>query len=186
MTDNPMISGWIQRRLNQAVEGYLKWMAENGYSESTQKAHKRGLNRFRAFINKRKYSFDQIFTKAAIWQFKKTCRPDQLNAIYGLARYLFDQKKISRRVSAPTTQMDLPKIYEDYLFHDQQQRQWADRNAKQNRRVLCAFYEYLLKENIDLKALSIEDVDAFFARFFAPFKPSSQRAYRSKIRGFLT
>lgn len=186
MTDNPMISGWIQRRLDQAVEGYLKWMAENGYSESTQKAHKRGLNRFRAFINKRKYSFDQIFTKAAIWQFKKTCRPDQLNAIYGLARYLFDQKKISRRVSAPTTQMDLPKIYEDYLFHDQQQRQWADRNAKQNRRVLCAFYEYLLKENIDLKALSIEDVDGFFARFFAPFKPSSQRAYRSKIRGFLT
>ena len=187
MTDDPMISiEWIQQRLDQAVADYLQWMAENGYSKSTQKAHGQSLKRFRAFISKRKYSFDQIFTKAAIGQFKKAYRPDQLNAVYGLARYLFDQKKISRTVSAPTTQIDLPKIYEDYLFHDQQQRQWADRNAKQNRRVLCAFYEYLLKENIDLKALSIEDVDAFFARFFAPFKPSSQRAYRSKIRGFLT
>ncbi len=57
------------------------------------------------------------------------------------------------RYRLPTTQRDLPKIYEDYLFHDQQQRQWADRNARQNRRVLWAFHEYLLTENIDLKAL---------------------------------
>ena len=174
------------KQLDQAVEDYLQWMAENGYSEATRKAHGRGLKQFRAFISKRKCSFDQIFTKEAIGQFKKTCRPDQLNAVYGLARYLFDQGKISRPVSAPTTQRDLPKIYEDYLFHDQQQRQWADRNARQNRRVLCAFHEYLLTENIDLKALSIENVDAFFAQFFAPFKPSSQRSYRSKIRKFLT
>ena len=186
MTDNLMISGWMQKRLDQAVEDYLKWMAGNGYSESTQKTHKRGLQRFSAFVSRRKCSFDQIFTKEAIGQFKKTCRPNQLNAVYGLSRYLFDQGKISRSVSAPTTQRNLPQIYENYLYHDQQQRQWADRNARQNRRVLWAFHEYLHTENIDLKALSIENVDAFFAQFFAPFKPSSQRNYRSKIRKFLT
>jgi site-specific recombinase XerD len=186
MTDDPMIFEWIRKRLDPAIEDYLRWMERNGYSEAICKAHRRSLQRFTAFIGKRKCSFDQIFTKEVIGQFKKTYGSDQLNAVYGLAWYLFDQKKISRRLSVPTTQMDLSKIYEDYLFYDQQQRQWADRNARQNRRVLCAFHEYLLKESIDLKALSIEAVDAFLAQFFAPLNPSSQRAYRSKIRGFLT
>lgn len=180
MSVDPMI--W----LDQVAEDYLQWMADNRYSKSIQKVHGQSLQRFTVFIRKRKCSFDQIFTKETIGQLKKTCRPDQLNAVYGLAGYLFDQGKISCPLSAPTTRRDLPKLYEDYLYHDQQQRQWADRNARQSRRVLWAFYEYLFKEKIDLKALSIENVDAFLATFFAPLKPSSQRAYRSKIRKFFT
>jgi integrase/recombinase XerD len=180
MTDEPMI--W----LDQAIADYLQWLAENGYSKSVQKVYGQSLKKFSAFISERTCSFDQIFTKATIGQFKKAYGFDQLNAVYGLARYLFDWKKISRLISTPTTQRNLPQIYEDYLCHDQQQRQWADRNARQNRRILWAFHEYLHTENIDLKALSIENVDAFFAQFFAPFKPSSQRNYRSRIRKFLT
>jgi site-specific recombinase XerD len=197
MTDDPMISiEWIQQRLeeieavlkqlDQAVEDYLQWMAENGYSKPTRKAYRQSLRQYLLFIKQRKCSFEEIFTKEAMEQFKKTWRPYHLSAIYGLARYLFDQGKISRPVSSQSPKMDLPKIYEDYLFYDQQQRQWADRNARQNRRVLCAFHEYIRTENIDLKTLSIEDVDAFLAQFFAPFKPSTQRIYRSKLRGFLT
>jgi len=71
---------------------------------------------------------------------------------------------------------DLPKSYEAYLCH---------KNDRLTRRVLRAFHEYLFKENTDLKALSIENVDAFFAQFFAPFKPATQKHYRSKIRKFL-
>lgn len=195
MTDEPILIEWSQQRvqeieaalkeLDQAVEGYLQWMVENGYSEATCKAHGQDLKLFKAFISKRKYSFAHIFTQGVIGQFKKAYGLDQLNAVYGLARYLFDQGKISRPLSVTTTQRDLPEIYEGYLYHDQQQRQWADRNARQSRRVLWAFHEYLLTEDIDLKALSIENVDAFLATFFAPFKPSSQRSYRSKIRKFL-
>ena len=196
MTDDSILIEWIQQReaeiegalkqMDQAIEDYLKWMVENGYSKTVFKAHRQGLKQFRAFIRKRKCSFTHIFTQAVIRQFKKADGVDQLNAVYGMAGYLFDQGKISRPLTAPTTQRDLPKIYEEYLCQDQQQRQWADRNARQNRRVLWAFHEYLFKESIDLKALSIDNVDAFLATFFAPLKPSSQRAYRSKIRKFLT
>ena len=114
MTDDPMkLIEWIKQRveeieavlkqLDKAVEDYHQWMVENGYSEATCKAHGQSLKQFRAFISRSKYSFDHIFTKAAIGQFKKTYGLDQLNAVYGLARYLFDRKKISLPVSAPTT-----------------------------------------------------------------------------------
>ena len=89
-------------------------------------------------------------------------------------------------MAAKNPLIKLPKIYEDYLVYYRQKGSWADGNTRQNRRVLCPLHDYLQKEQIDLTRLTIEQVDAFLAQFFAPFKPSTQRAYRSKLRGFLT
>ena len=174
------------KELDQAVEGYLQWMVESGYARSTREAYARGLKRFSVFIKQKNCTFEAIFTEDTLRQFRKTTKSYQRHAVYGLSRYLFDQKKIPQPLSAKGSLVNLPTIYEDYLTYYQQRESWADRNRRQTRRVLCAFHDYLQKEQIDLKRLVIEHVDAFLAQFFAPFKPSTQRAYRSKLRGFLT
>lgn len=176
----------VVSELDQTIEGYLQWMAANGYSKGTRKAYARVLKQFSVFVKQRKCTFEAIFTGGTLRQFRKTGRSYKLHAIYGLSRYLFDQGKISQPLLAKSPPIDLPKIYADYLLNYQQKGSLADGNTRQNRRVLCAFHEYLQKEQIDLKRLGIEDVDTFLAQFFAPFKPSTQRAYRSKLRGFLT
>jgi len=176
----------VARDLDRAIEGYLQWMAESGYAGSTREAYAWGLKQFSVFIKQRKCAFEAIFTKDTLRQFRKVGRSYQRPAIYGLSRYLFDQGKIPQSLSTKDDLVKLPTIYEDYLAYYQQKESWTDRNRRQTRRVLCAFHDYLQKKQIDLTRLVIEHVDAFLAQFFAPFKPSTQRAYRSKLRGFLT
>ena len=176
----------VVSELAQAIADYLQWMAANGYSKGTQKEYARVLKRFSVFIKHRKCNFQAIFTYSTLRHFRLMGRSFKLHAIYGLSRHLFDQKKTSQPLLTKSPPIDLPEIYEDYLVNDQQKGSRADSNTRQNRRVLCAFFKYLHKEQIDLKRLGIEDVDAFLAQFFRNFTPSTQRAYRSKLRGFLT
>ena len=176
----------VVKKLNQAIEDYLQWMADSGYAKSTREAYARGLKQFSVFIEQRKCTFEAIFTEDTLRQFKKISKSYQRPAIFGLSRYLFDQKKIPRPLSAKDDLIKLPTIYEDYLAYYQQKESWTDRNRLQTRRVLCALHNYLQKEQIDLTHLVIEHVDAFLAQFFASFKPPTQRAYRSKLRLFLT
>jgi integrase/recombinase XerD len=177
----------IETQLDQAIDGYLQWMADSGYAQSTQEAYARDLKRFSGFVKQRKCPFDAIFTEDTLRQFKATGKSYQCGAVYGLSQFLFDQGKIPQPLTAKNPLIKLPEIYEDYLVYYQQQRGvWADGNTRQNRRVLWALHDYLQKERIDLARLTIGQVDAFLAQFFAPFKPATQRAYRSKLRGFLT
>ena len=156
----------VVKELDQAIEGYHQWMAENRYTKGTREAYARRLKQFRSFIKQRKCTFEEIFTDDTLRQFKKTGISYQLHAIYGLSRYLFDQGKISQPLLTKGPSVHLPKIYEDYLFYYQQKGQWVDRNIRRIRRVLCAFHEYLHKEQIDLFRLTIEDVDAFWHNFW--------------------
>jgi len=110
----------VVKELDQAVEGYLQWMAETGYKRSTREVYARGLKQFSVFIKQRKCTFEAIFTEDTLRQFKKTGKSYQRPAIYGLSRYLFDQKKISRPLSARNDIVKLPTIYEGYLAYYQQ------------------------------------------------------------------
>ncbi|MDP2646271.1 MAG: tyrosine-type recombinase/integrase [Desulfobacterales bacterium] len=197
MIDDKTISAieWIEKRLkeiesavkdlDQAIKDYLQWIAENGYKKSTQKEYARRLKQFRLFIKQKKCTFEKIFTDDTFRQFEKLTSSGMF-AIYGLSRYLFDHKRIARPLSPKDPPVDLPKIYEDYIFYHQQHRQRTGSNNRRIRRVLWAFHEYLQKEKIDLARLAIEHVDAFLAQFLAPFKPDTRRVYRSSLRGFLT
>jgi site-specific recombinase XerD len=89
-------------------------------------------------------------------------------------------------LSAKGSLKRLSEVYEDYLVYYQQKVSWAEGNTHQNRNVLGAFDDYLKSKQIDLRHLAIEQVDAFLAQYFAPFKPATQRSYRSTLRGFLT
>jgi site-specific recombinase XerD len=176
----------VVKELDQAIEDYFQWMAKSGYARGTREAYARGLKQFSVFIKQRKCTFEEIFTDDTLGQFTESGKSYQVHAIYGFSRHLFDQGKIPRPLSAKGSLIKFPEIYEDYLLYYQQRGSWTDGNTRQNRRVLFALHEYLQKQQIVLTRLGIEHVDAFLAQFFAPFKPSTQRAYRSKLRGFLT
>lgn len=176
----------VVKQLDEAIESYLQWMAQNRYTKGTRKAYERMLIPFRSFIKQRKFSFEQIFTYDTLTDFKKLRNFSHLHAIYGLSRYLFDHKKIPQPLSPKGPPIPLPKIYEDYLLYYQHHGQWADSNIRRIRRVLGAFDDYLQKQQIDLFHLGIEHVDGFLAQFLAAFKPATARVYRSSLRGFLT
>ena len=88
------------RELSQAIEDYLQGMAESGYTKATRQAYARGLKQFSVFIKQRKCTFEAIFTQDRLRQFRQTGKSYHIHAIYGLSRYLFDQKKIPRPLSA--------------------------------------------------------------------------------------
>ena len=76
----------VVRQLDETIEGYLQWMAENQYTKGTRKAYGQMLIPFRMFIKQRKCSFEQIFTYDTLTDFKKLRKTTRLHAIYGLSR----------------------------------------------------------------------------------------------------
>jgi site-specific recombinase XerD len=171
--------------LNQAIKDYLQWMAENGYAKSTRKEYARVLSKFKLFIKKRRCLWDEIFTQEMLRQFKKSERPHPIHAVTGLSRYLFEQGKIARHLGTKDQSVNLPQIYEDYLFYHQKNHQASDRKLKHIKVVLIAFHEFLEKHRIRLRILTIEKIDAFLSEYFMGYKENTCRVYRSHLRGFL-
>jgi len=175
----------VVKVLDQAIEDYLQWMRENGYAKSTRKEYSRGLRWFKLFIKKRKCLWDEIFTQKMLRQFKKSERPRPIHAVTGLSRYLFEQGKIARHLEVKDQSVNLPRIYENYLFYHQNTHQAPDRKLKHIKVVLIAFHDFLEKHRIRLRTLTIEKIDVFLFEYLADYKENTCRVYRSHLRGFL-
>ncbi len=171
--------------LEEAMQNYLLWMISSGYSQRTWKRYERALNGFRVFVKQRKSAWNTIFTLATLNDFENEFElPDSSHAIRGFSRYLFHQKRI--RMPIPKNDVRcLPDIYEEYLDYYKKSRQVHDRRIRHIKRVLGAFHDYLEKKEMNLSALNIEQIDAFFAEFNSGFTLSTCRTYRSFLRGFL-
>jgi len=184
---------WIEKRLQQikltietleqAIDDYLQWMTTNGYANSTREKNKQMLNSFLSFIRHRRFNWDEIFTLDTLKLFQKVRGIKHVHAITGLARYLFEHKRILQPI--PIKDYRLPKIYEEYLLYYKKSRQASYRKIIQIKRVLAAFHDYLKKLKINLSAIKIEHIDAFMAEFNARFLSQTCRVYRSYLRGFL-
>ncbi len=171
------------KMLEQAIDDYLQWMATNGYANSTREKNKQMLNSFLSFIRCRRFNWDEIFTLDTLKLFQKVRRIKHVHAITGLARYLFEHKRIRHPIQKQCQL--LPDIYEQYLIYYKKSRQASRRKIKQIRRVLVSFNNYLKKSDIKLSAIKIEHIDAFMAEFNTRFSSQTCRVYRSYLRGFL-
>jgi integrase/recombinase XerD len=171
------------KKLKQAVDDYLLWMISSGYADATIKNYERILNHFVDFIAYHKISWDQIFSSKNLHGFDQSTKAE-LAAVRGLCRYLVKQKIIIAPVEKE--KYLLPTVYEQYLNYYATTRQVGNRRIKSIRRVLSAFDDYLENKKIKLAALTIEDIDAFFADFNANFSQSTCKVYRSIVRGFLS
>ena len=171
------------KKLKQAVDDYLLWMISSRYADATIKNYEQILNHFVDFIACHKIGWDQIFSSANLNGFDQSTKT-QLAAVRGLCRYLVKQK----RIVAPIEKEKylLPTVYEQYLNYYETTRQAGNRRIKSIRRVLSAFDDYLENKKIKLAALTIEDIDAFFADFNGNFSQATCKVYRSIVRGFLS
>ena len=171
------------KKLKQAVDDYLLWMISSGYADATITNYERILNHFVDFIACHKIGWDQIFSSANLHGFDQSTKAE-LAAVRGLCRYLVKQK----RIVAPIEKEKylLPDVYEQYLNYYATTRQTGNRRIKSIRRVLAAFDGYLENKTIKLAALTIEDIDAFFADFTTGFTAATCKVYRSIVRGFLS
>ncbi len=175
---------WIERQLDQAIDGYLQWMAENGYAENTVKRYAHELNRFKLFVEKRKRSIENIFTHNVLRGFNRVYPTSRGHAIRGLSCYLHEQGQISRHLRMKE-QIDLPQIYEDYLTYQQKTHQADHRKWMHIRTVLVALHTFLEKHQIRLSTLTIAKIDRFLSEYLANYKERTCAIYRSRLRGFL-
>lgn len=172
--------------LDQAIQDYLEWMAVNGYAKSTQQGQKCTMRYLRLFIDVNRYRWDDIFTRSTLNRFKKAKGKHHTHALTGLSRYLYAQGKIARPIRVRKALPILPTIYEEYLRYRKKYRHASDHLTTHIRRVLSAFYGYCQRNDIQLRSLKIEHVDAFRDECFNGFASATRRVYRIYLRGFLS
>jgi site-specific recombinase XerD len=175
----------VLRKLDQAIESYLQWMAKNRYTKTTLKKYAQELMQFKLFVKQIKCTFEDIFTHDVLRRFKKVNPTTQAHAIRGLSRYLYEQGTISRHLRMKEQIVELPQIYKDYLIYQQKTHQASDRKLMHIRIVLIALHAFLEKHRIRLCALTIEKIDAFLSGYLANYEENTCVAYRSRLRGFL-
>ena len=169
-----------------AIEDYLQWMTSQTYSRRTVKNYKRQLNHVTRFIEHRKLGWHKIFTRHTLESFQKHTGVRYVPALTGLARYLFATGKIAQPLPQKNScQVQLPKIYDDYLAYQQIHRHKTVRQTRRIKRVLKTFDDYLQTHKINLCSLKLQQVDDFLSAFFAPFSAATCNAYRCMIRQFL-
>jgi len=175
MIDNPQLT------LKRDIDEYLQWMISNGYSFRTCDMYRNELNHFFLFIIRKQIGWNDIFTLNTLKDFQKS-KEDSGPGVRGLWQYLFEQKRIHQPIDPPRHK--LPDPYEDYLLYYNQTRKVSSIKLAHIRRVLCAFHDYLERQNIKLVSIRIEQIDAFLAEFFTGFSANTRKTYRSYLRGF--
>jgi integrase/recombinase XerD len=170
--------------VTNAVEAYLLWMMEAGYSPSTVYHYERLLKHFVAFLTARKIDLESALTAATLEAFKQErALALSASAVKGLARYLYRQNKLSAPIEEPLP--TIPAIYEQYLIHYRKTRQVGNDMVRLARRVITALCGYLEQQKIDLSTLKIDHLDAFLRSYQASYSASSRRYHRSCLRGFV-
>ena len=172
--------------LLKTIGRYLKRMESENAGDRSRENYQSIFLKFYLYVKDKKLSLNEMFTENTISGFKRAHGLLSALAVNKLSEYLFGRKKISAPIPCAHQPDPLPEIYEAYLFYHQISRQSSYRRAKQIQRVLRAFHQHLEKNQINLYALRIEQVDAFLAQFNAPFLPTTRRLYRSTLRGFLS
>ena len=179
----PNISLSLRGRLQKSIDGYLQWMKDRGYPDTTCDDHQRELQHLIAFVQHGRLRWDQIFSLDVLQLFKKQVGKSYGRALRALSWYLFIHQKIKRPLEKHF--VPLPQVYEQYLAYRLKSGQVTNSTVKQMRRVLVAFCQYLKNDNVDLGTLKIEQVDDFLAQFLVGFAPATCRLYRGYLKGFL-
>lgn len=171
--------------LNQAINDYLLWMIETGYSKSTWNLYERVLQRFQRYICNQGISWGAVFTTDSLLGFGRDCKLVQYQPpIKGLARYLYRQQRISKSMDKRKKEL-LPARYHQYLDYYEKARQVCRRQVLNSRRILFLFAEWLSGKKLQLEDLRIEHMDAFQAEISNRYAPETRQRHRSVLRGFL-
>jgi site-specific recombinase XerD len=151
--------------LRQYIRDYHDWMESTAHRENNiTKPYPMGVSDFLSFIRN-----------------KEMAQKNKFDTDH--SEHLYRNGKSEQPSKNRKQQIRLPDIYEHYLLYHKQSLPVSDHHAKNVRRVLTYFHEYLNRHYIVLSALKIEHLDAFMGEFDSAL--STRRVYRSCLRGFL-
>ena len=169
--------------LEQALNDYLQWMTTTGYSERTRQSYCQILRIFLCFAQGRQTAWDKVFTLKTLAAFQGTEPSNTVHsAVRGLARYLFEHKRIKEPLKQSRR---LPQVYEQYLLYYEQSHKIRPGSVEPVKMVLAAFHQYLQKSNLELSNIRIEQIDAFLGKFLTGYARATCKLYRTYLRCFL-
>lgn len=173
------------KRLSQAVEQYLLQRIEQGYPDIHIDTQCKILQDFYLFVERQPKEWDEIFTLEILKEFMQQGNgPERRRAVRGLAKFLYQQKQISQPIPLKS-RPKLPSIFEDYLHYCATARYDTEKTVQHARRVLEAFYHYLRRHDLNLSAITIEQIDAFDQKYNAAYAWRSRKFNRSCLKLFL-
>jgi len=177
------------RRLSQAILDYLGWPNPTGDFKQKQLRDRHGhiLMEFLMFAVHEEIAWKDMFSFATLKRFRKhsPVLKEAGPALKGFLCYLYGGVRMASHL-VQNHQIQLPHIYEKYLFCIREGKAISIENVKTSRRVLASFHAYHEQHKIALSALKVEHIDAFQTEFIKPFATMTRRIYRSKLRGFLS
>jgi len=169
-----------RKKLAQAIEDYLFWMIDHGYSRSTWVFYNRVLQRYARFAGD--MDWEIIFSKETMADFGRECRLAQFELpIRGLARYLYKHERLAK--SPDTKEVLLPEIYQRYLDYYQKTRQVGRRQFLNTRRVLVLLNRWMTAEEKKFVDFTIEDADRFQAEVSNTYRFKTREHHRCVLRG---
>ncbi len=171
--------------LDKAISGYLLWLIDTGYAESTIYHYELMLIRFQHYIGSSSDSLDVILSNETITVYEKECTLKACTvSIWGIARYLYRHGKLTQLPCRKPK--DLPILYETYLSDSQTKGSISAQRIAGCRKTLMLFSCYLTKEECKLQQLRIEQVDHFLRTISKNYAPATMQRHRSSLRGFLS
>ena len=173
------------KKLSQAVEQYLLQRIEHGYPDTHIDTQGKILQDFHLFVERQPKEWNEIFTLEILKEFmQQGDSNERRRAVRGLAKFLYHQKQISQPIPLKS-RPKLPEIFEDYMHYCATARYDTEKTVQHTRRVLEAFYNYLKRHNLNLSAITIEQIDALNQEYNAAYAQQSQKLNRSYLKLFL-
>lgn len=173
------------KKLSQAVEQYLLLRIEQGYPQTHIDIQGKILHDFRLFVERQPKEWNEIFTLEILKEFmQQGDGNERRRAVRGLAKFLYQEKQISQPIPLKS-RPKLPDIFEDYLHYCTTTRYDTEKTVQHIRRILEAFNHYLKRHNLNLSAITIEQLDTFDQEYNAAYAQQSQKFNRSCFKLFL-
>ncbi len=173
------------KKLSQAVEQYLLLRIEQGYPQTHIDIQGKILHDFRLFVERQPKEWNEIFTLEILKEFmQQGDGNERRRAVRGLAKFLYQEKQISQPIPLKS-RPKLPDIFEDYLHYCTTTRYDTEKTIQHIRRILEAFNHYLKRHNLNLSAITIEQLDTFDQEYNAAYAQQSQKFNRSCFKLFL-
>ena len=175
--------------LIEAIQGYLDWITsvEEHRGKPTHLRYRQILIDFLTFVISKDITWEEMFTLDTLEAFcDYSGFKGAKKAIITLSQYLFNHGKIDQPIKIlkpKALNASLPDIYEHYLRYQEQGMQASPNHRRQIRRILASLNTYLEKQDICLRSLKIDHLDAFMTSF--DVSNTTRKLYRSLLRVFL-
>lgn len=191
------IAGYRSSAFNEHIDGYLRQMADEGYSRTTLHGYLGHIRAFAAFSKKKRLKLSGLsehhIPEFLRW-YKKSYRGPfprrvpasrkmekaQAAAVRSLLRYL----QQNGAIPLPDSRDETPPTVARYVHYLTVHRGLSEVTIKRYRKRAIQFHEYLADRSLDFRSMKAKDVEDFVLASENPIAPTARPAQVVFMRGF--